>query len=174
MTIQIPEVKPSLMWFPCWVLWVLRSTGSARKTTSKLCNRLRWVSWRCSAMQLALAAVYFILPADGVIPPAASDLLTDGSTVFQLSPGETNKYDFLLGENISEIFGERWWVMVVMASWSRLLTPANSHLQPIKAERNLVLQGAKTTAFNQQWASYATWSFCYQMGINILSVSLIS
>ena len=107
-------------------------------------------------MQLALAAVYFILPADGVIPPAASDLLTDGSTVFQLSPGETNKYDFLLGENISEIFGERWWVMVVMASWSRLLTPANSHLQPIKAERNLVLQGAKTTAFNQQWVSYTT------------------
>ena len=105
-------------------------------------------------MQLALAAVYFILPADGVIPPAASDLLTDGSTVFQLSPGETNKYDFLLGENISEIFGERWWVMVVMASWSRLLTPANSHLQPIKAERNLVLQGVKTTAFNQQWVSY--------------------
>ena len=49
-------------------------------------------------MQLALAAVYFILPADGVIPPAASDLLTDGSTVFQLSPGETNKYDFLSRE----------------------------------------------------------------------------
>ena len=46
--------------------------------------------------------------------------------------------------------------MVVMASWSRLLTPANSHLQPIKAERNLVLQGAKTTAFNQQWVSYIT------------------
>ena len=29
--------------------------------------------------------------------------------------------------------------MAVMASWSRLLTPENSHLQPIKAELTLVL-----------------------------------
>ena len=30
--------------------------------------------------------------------------------------------------------------MAVMASWSRLLTPENSHLQPIKAELTLVLK----------------------------------
>ena len=30
--------------------------------------------------------------------------------------------------------------MAVMASWSRLLTPENSHLQPIKAELTLVLE----------------------------------
>ena len=50
-------------------------------------------------MQLAPAAVYFILPADGVIPPAVLlHLLTDGSTVFQISPVETNKYHFLSRE----------------------------------------------------------------------------
>ena len=51
-----------------------------------------------SGMQLALAGVYFILPLMVWSSPLGTLLLTDGSTVFQLSPGETNKYDFLSHE----------------------------------------------------------------------------
>ena len=88
-------------------------------------------------MQLAPAAVYFILPADGVIPPAVLlHLLTDGSTVFQISPVETNKYHFLSREIHLLLINSMQLVEVVDNGHNgklvRLLTPENSHLQPTK------------------------------------------